>query len=540
MDTTSNHHHQENHHHRHVEDARKNNNNNDSHHASTATASIEKISTGCPFLDGDSTNDAFSNYSNSTSHHENSMLGSPSAPKHRSSCPHATNSVDNRHDHVDHLEDQVNLNAKHFDSYSNMSNVSCKEKPAALQQTACPHNNVLHHSNDQHPQRQQQQHLQPNQSLTPGSILISTPRRTKDGNDFGFSPAILYQDYHQQQHQQHQQQHQQCHNHEVVPQKQHQHYQQLYYNDHDNDNDFHQQDNSNFLPINTIEQQELHIQTKNIDCNEPVSKGVQSYKEMDLCIDNPQPSSPSPSPSPPFNETNHNIENNTCESFITTTMPSTQNNNNSNNAVAQARKHMNTLLKQQQTSENDVQEAQRKLIEAQNALQSCQSKRDIIQKQIEDESESLTDSLLKVKSTWNDMYFKLVEYKKKYGNCDVKRTLLPHEKEATPDLVTLGAWIGRNRLEVRKHPDRIEPYKITALNRLGFDFDPRESYWMDNYYRLKDYMAVHGQGKMPTRRKSALGVWCDGQIIAYNKFMSGNPSYITQRKIDLLNIIGFV
>ena len=262
---------------------------------------------------------------------------------------------------------------------------------------------------------------------------------------------------------------------------------------------------------------------------------------MDLCIDNPQPSSPSPSP--PFNETNHNIENNTCERFITTTTPSTQNNNtdnNSNNAVARARKHMNTLLKQQQTSENDVQEAQRKLIEAQKALQSCQSKRDIIQKQIEDASESLTDSLLKVKSTWNDMYFKLVEYKKKYGNCDVKRTLLPHEKEATPDLVTLGAWVGRNRLEVRKHPDRIEPYKITALNRLGFDFDPRESYWMDNYYRLKDYMAVHGQGKMPTRRKSALGVWCDGQIIAYNKFMSGNPSYITQRKIDLLNIIGFV
>ena len=118
---------------------------------------------------------------------------------------------------------------------------------------------------------------------------------------------------------------------------------------------------------------------------------------MDLCIDNPQPSSPSPWP--PFNKTNHNIENNTCERFITTTTPSTQNNNtdnNSNNAVARARKHMNTLLKQQQTSENDVQEAQRKLIEAQKALQSCQSKRDIIQKQIEDASESLTDSLLNI------------------------------------------------------------------------------------------------------------------------------------------------
>ncbi len=54
------------------------------------------------------------------------------------------------------------------------------------------------------------------------------------------------------------------------------------------------------------------------------------------------------------------------------------------------------------------------------------------------------------------------------------------------DLIKLGSWIGKVRLEARGtagHTDVIEPYKIIALNQLGFNWDPRENYWVE---RLKE------------------------------------------------------
>jgi hypothetical protein len=63
---------------------------------------------------------------------------------------------------------------------------------------------------------------------------------------------------------------------------------------------------------------------------------------------------------------------------------------------------------------------------------------------------------------------------------------------------------------------------------------------MEKYEELKEYMANKGNGKMPTR-KDPLGVWCDGQVLEYNKFLAGQkPCYITQERVDLLNDIGFV
>ena len=53
-------------------------------------------------------------------------------------------------------------------------------------------------------------------------------------------------------------------------------------------------------------------------------------------------------------------------------------------------------------------------------------------------------------------------------------------------------------------------------------------------------MKNSGRNKMPTR-KEPLGVWCDGQVLEYNKFNSGiKPCYITQERIDMLNSIGFI
>jgi hypothetical protein len=91
-------------------------------------------------------------------------------------------------------------------------------------------------------------------------------------------------------------------------------------------------------------------------------------------------------------------------------------------------------------------------------------------------------------------------------------------------------------------PDQIEPYKIIALNRLGFNWDPRENYWLERFEELKAHFAKepNEKKKMPNR-KTSLGVWCDGQVLEFNRFKSGaKPCYITKERIELLNSIGFL
>jgi hypothetical protein len=224
-------------------------------------------------------------------------------------------------------------------------------------------------------------------------------------------------------------------------------------------------------------------------------------------------------------------------------MTTTPRHANSAQEILQARQKMNALLADQANCEQSIMEAKQALLEAQNRLSGLMNNKVQMDAAVVDGAKRYTDTLLMEHTHWNLMYRKLTDFRARNGHCDVKRTLLPREKRDNPEYVKLGSWVGRTRLEARRpigHPERIEPYKIHALNRLGFQWQPRENDWMKNYENLKEYMAREGRGKMPTRRKDSLGVWCDGQINAYNKYKKGDAAYITQKKIDLLNEIGFV
>jgi hypothetical protein len=65
---------------------------------------------------------------------------------------------------------------------------------------------------------------------------------------------------------------------------------------------------------------------------------------------------------------------------------------------------------------------------------------------------------------------------------------------------------------------------------------------MERFEELKEYFKKSGNGKrkMPTRNTS-IGVWCDGQVLEFNRFKAGvKPCYITKERIALLDSIGFV
>ena len=204
---------------------------------------------------------------------------------------------------------------------------------------------------------------------------------------------------------------------------------------------------------------------------------------------------------------------------------------------------MNQLIHTQSRAQEELKNAEHNLEVAKQRIDVAKRHIELTDRAVTQGTEELTDSLLQEPTHWNAMYRKLVEFKDMHGHVDVKRNPLKTEKESNPEAAKLGSWVGRVRLEARRplgHPDHIEPYKVIALDRLGFDWDPRENYWQKKFEELNEYIRTHPKSKMPTRR-TPLGVWCDGQVLEYNKFLSNiKPCYITQQRINQLNSIGFI
>lgn len=215
--------------------------------------------------------------------------------------------------------------------------------------------------------------------------------------------------------------------------------------------------------------------------------------------------------------------------------------------ITEARRRMNVLIQQQQSAHDELRAAEESLKQAQTRLEMAKKNIDIIAASVSQGTEELTDALLQEPTHWNAMYYKLVEYKERYGTINVKRNLAEktgNGLEIDPDHVKLGSWIGKVRSEAKRpagHPDVIEPYKIIALNRLGFNWDPRENYWMERFEELKKFLAAGGEKPKMPNRKTPLGVWCDGQVLEYNKFKAGvKPCYISKERIEMLESIGFI
>ena len=65
-----------------------------------------------------------------------------------------------------------------------------------------------------------------------------------------------------------------------------------------------------------------------------------------------------------------------------------------------------------------------------------------------------------LKQTWDEMFDALIEYKKKYGDCDVPR------KHVSVSGQRLGNWVNTQR-RFRK-TKKLSPEKVERLNEVGF------------------------------------------------------------------------
>jgi hypothetical protein len=130
------------------------------------------------------------------------------------------------------------------------------------------------------------------------------------------------------------------------------------------------------------------------------------------------------------------------------------------------------------------------------------------------------------KSAWDAMFEDLKLYKAKHGNCNV-----PRGYSNNP---TLASWIGAQRCFRKKN--KISRERLTRLNEIGFDWDPKQSSWEAMFEELSSYKAIHGDCNVPQSymANERLGFWVSTQ----RQFRK--RSKLSEDRIRRLEEIGFL
>jgi len=127
---------------------------------------------------------------------------------------------------------------------------------------------------------------------------------------------------------------------------------------------------------------------------------------------------------------------------------------------------------------------------------------------------------------WDEMFWRLKEYKEEHGNC-----LVPYH--FAEDIV-LGRWVRTQRYAYKLN--KISLDKQERLNSLGFVWNASNTLsWDLMFLRLECYKGQYGDCRVPHRwaEDTSLGKWVNGQRVIYK---SGKMR--TDRK-DRLDSIGF-
>jgi hypothetical protein len=147
---------------------------------------------------------------------------------------------------------------------------------------------------------------------------------------------------------------------------------------------------------------------------------------------------------------------------------------------------------------------------------------------------------------WNKQFMLLKQYKSKNRDCEVPKS---DEK--------LGAWVANQRYQYQlfqkgQHSQLTEE-RIQQLNCLGFAWvvgkgrgetkaKTDASKWDKQFRLLQQYESANGNCEVPRNHKVGdvkLGTWVDRQRYQYKLFQKGQPSQLTDERIQQLNGLGF-
>jgi hypothetical protein len=128
---------------------------------------------------------------------------------------------------------------------------------------------------------------------------------------------------------------------------------------------------------------------------------------------------------------------------------------------------------------------------------------------------------------WNSMYRKMVEYKKRYGHCDVSKYDKKNGK--------LAEWVSKQRRDKKHGEKRFNAFKMGLLESIGFKwsiYDKKGWEWF--YAELLKFKKKYGHTrvKQTDKRYYSLANWVSVQRRDKRKLM--------QDRIAKLDAIGFI
>lgn len=146
--------------------------------------------------------------------------------------------------------------------------------------------------------------------------------------------------------------------------------------------------------------------------------------------------------------------------------------------------------------------------------------------------------------TWYERLGELYMYKEEHGDCNVPQQYDKNRK--------LGIWVNKQRMEKKAWDNRndenaiptsLTENKLAELEKVGFAWaKPKgEESWYGKYNELLEYHHRNGHCNVPTKYtpNPALGRWVSTQRSQYKDLLRGRPTKITQKRIELLNMLHF-
>jgi hypothetical protein len=151
---------------------------------------------------------------------------------------------------------------------------------------------------------------------------------------------------------------------------------------------------------------------------------------------------------------------------------------------------------------------------------------------------------------WDNQFRLLQQYKSVKGNCDVPRS---HKVGG----VTLGIWVDTQRhqykLFQKGQHSQLTDERIQQLNSLDFAWvvgtgrggaraNADASKWDKQFKLLQQYKSENGDCEVPRSHKVGgvtLGTWVSNQRQQYQLFQKGQPSKLTDERIQRLNSLDF-
>ncbi|MCU7667753.1 Helicase associated domain protein [Bacillus thuringiensis] len=128
-----------------------------------------------------------------------------------------------------------------------------------------------------------------------------------------------------------------------------------------------------------------------------------------------------------------------------------------------------------------------------------------------------------LEKTWDEMFEKLVEYKKNNGDC-----LVPADYSED---IKFAMWIGTQRKEYKNK--KMSKLRIEKLESIGFVWDVVLDNWDKMYQELIEYKKKHGNCIVKRNEYPKLGNWVRKQRENYKK------GVLSTERIEKLNLIGF-